>query len=73
MNPMEYVIIIEPAADGTFSAYVPDLPGCVSSGETIAELQQNIEEAVRDHIEALRDTGQPVPPPSATTATVRAA
>ena len=73
MNSMEYVIIIEPAADGTFSAYVPDLPGCVSSGETIAELQQNIEEAVRDHIEALRDTGQPVPPPAAKTATVRAA
>jgi predicted RNase H-like HicB family nuclease len=70
---MEYVIIIEPAADGTYSAYVPDLPGCVSSGETVAELQQNIEEAVRDHIEALRDTGQPVPPPAGRTATVRAA
>jgi predicted RNase H-like HicB family nuclease len=73
MNWMEYVIIIEPATDGTYSAYVPDLPGCVSSGETIAELQQNIEEAVRGHIEALRDTGQPVPPPTAKNAIVRAA
>jgi len=73
MNRMEYVVVIEPAADGTFSAYVPDLPGCVSSAGTVAELQQNIEEAVRDHIEALRDTGQPVPPPATRAATVRTA
>jgi predicted RNase H-like HicB family nuclease len=73
MKSMEYVIVIEPAEDGSFSAYVPDLPGCVSCGDTLDELRTNIEEAVRGHIEALRDTGQPVPPPTAMTAKVNAA
>jgi predicted RNase H-like HicB family nuclease len=70
---MDYVIVIERAADGTYSAYVPDLPGCVSSGDTLEELNANIAEAVRGHIESLRETGQPVPPPTSMTATVHAA
>ena len=70
---MNYVAVIEKADDGTFSAYVPDLPGCVTTGGTIDEARRLIEEAVAVHIESLRDHGEPVPPPSATTHTVNAA
>ena len=51
---MDYVIVIERAADGTYSAYVPDLSGCVSTGDTLEELKANIAEAVQGHIECLR-------------------
>jgi predicted RNase H-like HicB family nuclease len=47
-----------------FSAYVPDLPGCVATGATLAEAEQNIREAIEFHIEGMRDDGTPVPPPS---------
>ena len=70
---MDYVIIIERAADGTYSAYVPDLPGCVSTGDTLEELKANIAEAVQGHIECLREMGQAVPTPSTLTSTVHAA
>jgi predicted RNase H-like HicB family nuclease len=70
---MDYVIVIERAGDGTYSAYVPDLPGCVSSGDTLEELEANIADAVRGHIEALRETGQAVPLPSSMASTVHAA
>jgi predicted RNase H-like HicB family nuclease len=73
MTDKQYVIVIEKAADGSYSAYVPDLPGCVSCGDTLDKLRVNIEEAVQDHIDALRDTGQPVPQPSTMAATVHAA
>ena len=70
---MEYVVVIEKAADGSFSAYVPDLPGCVTCGDTVEEARRLIEEAVRLHIESLRYHGEPVPPPTASTHTVHAA
>jgi predicted RNase H-like HicB family nuclease len=70
---MDYVILIEPALDGTYSAYVPDLPGCASSSETLEELHANITEAVQGHIESLRETRQPIPVPTSLTATVHAA
>ena len=70
---MEYVIVIERGDDGSYSAYVPDLPGCASCGDTLEELQRNIAEAVAGHVEALRETGQPVPPPVTKVGTVRAA
>ena len=62
---MEYLVVIERADDGSFSAYVPDLPGCVSSGETIEETQTLIREAIQLHIESLRRYQEPVPGPSA--------
>jgi predicted RNase H-like HicB family nuclease len=59
-----YAVIIE--GDGiSFSAYVPDLPGCVASGGSVAEVEQRIREAIRLHVESLRAHGEPVPQPSA--------
>lgn len=60
---MRYAIVIEQAADN-FSAYVPDLPGCVATGGTIEEVEQEIREAIAFHLEGLREDGVPVPPPS---------
>ncbi len=59
---MKYLIVIEPA--GTrFSAYSPDLPGCVSTGGTRAEVERNMREAIELHVEGLREEGYPVPEP----------
>lgn len=63
MSSMEYTVIIEPADDGTFSIYVPDLPGCISTGRTREEAIESIREAIHGHIQTLRDLGEPVPPP----------
>ena len=60
-----YAVVIE-GDPGSFSAYVPALPGCIATGRT---LEQRIREAIRLHIESLRAHGEPVPEPS--TATVR--
>jgi predicted RNase H-like HicB family nuclease len=70
---MNYVAVIEKAPDGSFSAYVPDLPGCVTCAGSVDEARRLIEEAVSLHIESLRNHGEPVPPPTATTHTVHAA
>jgi predicted RNase H-like HicB family nuclease len=70
---MDYVIVIEEAGDGSFSAYVPDLHGCVACGDTHDEAARLIQEAVELHIESLRRHGESVPPPSATMGTVHAA
>ncbi len=51
-------------ADGNYSAYVPDLPGCVSTGRTVDEAACNIGEAIEFHLDGLREDGQPIPPPS---------
>ena len=59
---MDYVVVIERAADGSYSAYVPDLPGCVARGDTADEVRRLISEAVTLHIESLRRHGEPVPP-----------
>jgi predicted RNase H-like HicB family nuclease len=57
-----YLIVIEPTVTG-FSAYSPDLPGCVSSGTTRGEVEANMREAVALHLEGLREDGEPVPTP----------
>jgi len=59
---VKYLVVVEKAA-GNYSAYVPDLPGCVATGGTLEEVQQNIREAVAMHIEGLREDGLPVPAP----------
>ena len=70
---MDYVVVIEKADDGSYSAYVPDLPGCVSCGDTLEEVKDLINEAVNLHIDSLRHHGEAVPKPSASTDTVHAA
>lgn len=60
---MRYAVVIE-KAEGNFSAYVPDLPGCVATGATVAEAESLIREAIEFHLSGLRDDGQPVPQPS---------
>ena len=57
-----YLIIIEDTATG-FSAYSPDLPGCVATGRTRAEVEREMGEAIAFHIEGLRLAGEPVPEP----------
>jgi len=70
---MDYVAIIEKETDGSYSAYLPDLPGCVACGDTRSEAQQLIEEAVVLHLQSVREHGEPIPAPSTTTAIVHAA
>ena len=70
---MKFVYIIEKAADGSYSAYVPDLPGCTSCGDTADELRDNIRKAVGLYIESLRDNGETIPEPSSTAELVDAA
>ena len=60
---MRYAIVIE-KADGNYSAYVPDLPGCVATGATVAETESEIRDAIRFHIDGLKQDGQPVPQPT---------
>ncbi len=60
---MRYAIVIE-QAETNFSAYVPDLPGCVATGSTMEEVEAEIREAIAFHLEGLREDGVRVPPPS---------
>lgn len=57
---MRYAIVIE-KAQGNYSAYVPDLPGCVATGRTVAEVEAEMREAIAFHVEGLRADGLPVP------------
>lgn len=60
---IEYTVIYEPG-ETNWSAYVPDLPGCVATAKSRTELEREIREAIQFHIEGLRIHGEPVPEPS---------
>jgi predicted RNase H-like HicB family nuclease len=60
---MKYTVIYETTATG-YSAYVPDLTGCVAAGSTRDEVERLIQSAVREHVRILRERGEPVPPPT---------
>ena len=60
---MRYAVVIE-KAEGNYSAYVPDLPGCAATGNTVADVEQEIRAAIRFHIDGLREDGLPVPDPT---------
>ena len=60
---MRFAIVIE-KAKGNYSAYVPDLPGCVATGDTVEDVEREIRDAIRFHIEGLREDGLPVPRPT---------
>ena len=62
---MRYLVVLEQGPT-SFGAYVPDLPGCVAAAETRDEALRLIREAIELHIEDLRQSGQPVAPPSST-------
>lgn len=69
---MEYIVIIERGENG-FGAYVPDLPGCIAAGDTQEEVRQLIEEAIRLHVDDLKEQGVAIPLPTSSTAIVRVA
>ncbi len=60
---MRYAIVIE-KADHNYSAYAPDLPGCVATGDTIAEVEREMRDAIRFHLEGLREDGFTPPVPT---------
>jgi len=60
---MKYAVVIE-RADSNYSAYVPDLQGCVATGSTIEEVEREIREAIEFHLEGLREDGLTIPKPS---------
>jgi predicted RNase H-like HicB family nuclease len=60
---MRYAIVIE-KAESNYSAYVPDLPGCVSTGGTVEETEKSICEAIEFHLDGMREDGTPIPPAS---------
>ena len=62
---MRYAVVIEKGARN-YSAYVPDLPGCVSVGDTPDEIKAEIREAIEFHLEGLRADGLPIPKPTST-------
>jgi predicted RNase H-like HicB family nuclease len=60
---MRYAVVIE-KAEGNYSAYVPDLPGCVATGATVAEVEAEIRDAIEFHVEGMREDGLSIPAPS---------
>ena len=66
---MKYLIVIEKTNTG-YSAYAPDLPGCVATGETLEETEQQMREAIEFHLKGLREEGYETPEPSSSSAYV---
>ena len=60
---VKYAVIFE-QAQSNWAAYVPDLPGCTTTGRTLEETKRNIREAIKGHLETLRQFGDPIPEPS---------
>jgi predicted RNase H-like HicB family nuclease len=60
---MKYAVVIE-KAEGNYSAYVPDLPGCIATGLTVEEVEAEIREAIAFHLEGMREDGLPIPEPT---------
>ncbi len=60
---MRYAVVIERALDN-FAAYVPDLPGCIATGDTLEEVQQAICEAIQFHLDGLREDQATIPQPT---------
>ena len=59
---MKFAVVIE-QAESNYSAYVPDLPGCVATGATIKDAENEIRAAIKIHIEGMKEDGQPIPSP----------
>jgi len=63
MQSLRYAVVIE-KANGNYSAYVPDLPGCVATGATPEDAESQIRDAIEFHLEGLREDGASIPLPS---------
>lgn len=59
----EYLVLYEIGEDGSWGAYSPDVPGCYATGESQAEVEQLMRDALPDHIALMREVGEPVPEP----------
>ena len=66
----EYAVIFE-WANSNYSAYVPDLPGCVSTGKTLDEARTNIREAIEGHLSIMAEFGEPIPDPTTVAESIR--
>ena len=60
---IKYAVVFE-QADNNWAAYVPDLPGCMTTGKTLEETEGNVREAIEGHLRTLREFGEPIPGPS---------
>ena len=69
MTERQYLIVIEGANDAGFSAYAPDLPGCVATGATREDVEREMHDAIAFHLEGLQEAGEQIPEPSGLTAT----
>lgn len=68
---MKYAVVYEQTPNN-YAAYVPDLPGCIATGNTIEEVERLIGEGVRLHVELMRESGEPIPPATTTVGSVEA-
>lgn len=62
-RPSEYVVVYEKTSTG-YSAYVPDLPGCVTTGPTLDETRTSMQQAISAHLAVMREFGDPIPVPT---------
>jgi predicted RNase H-like HicB family nuclease len=69
---MRYLVVIE-RTPNNYGAYVPDLPGCISVGDSLEEVTANIREALELHLEGMLEDGDPIPPPTSTAIEVEVA
>lgn len=72
-HSMDYLVVFERNPDGSYCVYVPDLPGCVSAGDSLEEAEKMIREAIIVHVSSLHEHGEPVPPPTSVGRVVHAA
>jgi len=72
MNVKRYPVIVEPTSTG-YSAFSPDVWGCIAVGDTVEETQRNFQEALLSHFEALREIGGKIPEPSSSVVYVEVA
>jgi predicted RNase H-like HicB family nuclease len=70
---MQYAIVIEKSPDTNYSAYAPDLPGCVATAETVEEIKRLMYEGLAYHLEGMKEDGLPIPEPSTQVAVVEVA
>jgi predicted RNase H-like HicB family nuclease len=69
MTERQYLIVIEGNNEAGFSAYAPDLPGCVAAAESRKDVEREMRDAIAFHLEGLQEAGEPIPEPTELTTT----